>query len=198
MRENYLRDLDDDSAYMMLVTANAQGELTPIERGRHALGSSMDVKAYAESVGRAQSTVQQETRAARVAADAHVGIDLSGQFKTLVEIHGAPTWLWSALVNAMVEGDWTVEQTRRKIAALAIKKGSAGGTSRGDELPPYLDIAEGLVAGAVKVSDIDRVIRAERDLTQGQRAMIAAEFSTLENYGDATIVARPLKVPNAA
>jgi hypothetical protein len=42
------------------------------------------------------------------AAESHVGFDLSRDFKTLVEIHAAPEWLWSALVSAMVEGEWTV------------------------------------------------------------------------------------------
>jgi hypothetical protein len=101
---------------MLLVTANAQGELTPIERGRHALGSDMDVKAYADSVGRAKEyrTVVNETYAAKVAnAVADVCND---KFYQLVEIHAAPEWLWSALVAAMVEGKWTVELTRKQVA----------------------------------------------------------------------------------
>jgi hypothetical protein len=49
------------------VSSNAHSGLTPFERGRHALGSRMDVKAYAESVGRARQTVDNEARAARVA-----------------------------------------------------------------------------------------------------------------------------------
>jgi len=37
-------------------------ELTPIERGRHALRSKMDVKAYADSGGRARQSVQNEVK----------------------------------------------------------------------------------------------------------------------------------------
>jgi hypothetical protein len=49
-----------------------------LERGLHALNSGMDVKAYAESVGRARTSVQNEVAAARVAnAVTHVGHDLS-------------------------------------------------------------------------------------------------------------------------
>jgi hypothetical protein len=52
-----VRELDDDAAYMLLVTSNAQGELSALERGLHALNSGMDVKAYAGSVGRARTTI---------------------------------------------------------------------------------------------------------------------------------------------
>jgi hypothetical protein len=33
----------------------------------------------------------------------HVDHDLPGRFKTLVEIHSEPEWLWSARVAAMVD-----------------------------------------------------------------------------------------------
>jgi hypothetical protein len=81
-----------------------------IERGRHALHSGMDVKAYAESVGRERATVHDEVYAAKVAEVVpDVRNDISGFFSQLVAIHSAPEWLWSALVNAMVKGDWTAE-----------------------------------------------------------------------------------------
>ncbi len=76
----------------------------------------MDVKAYAASVGRARVTVQREVMAAKVAAVFNGEHDLSKQFLTLVEIHAAPEWLWSALVAAMVESEWSVEQTRKQVA----------------------------------------------------------------------------------
>jgi hypothetical protein len=46
---------------MALVLHNAQSELSPLERGMHALHSGMDVKAYAASVGRARTSVQDES-----------------------------------------------------------------------------------------------------------------------------------------
>jgi hypothetical protein len=98
--------------------ALAQGELTPLERGFHALRSGMDVKAYAERVGRKRETVRNEVYAAEVCSVAHVGHD--GYFKTLVEIHSAPKWLWPALVSAMAAGGWTVETARKR--ALSVLK----------------------------------------------------------------------------
>jgi hypothetical protein len=80
------------------------GNLASVERGRHALKSGMDVKAYAASVGRPNTNVQHEVMAARVAelvSKSHVGFDLSDHFRTMVEIHGAPSWLWAALVEAI-------------------------------------------------------------------------------------------------
>jgi hypothetical protein len=32
--------MDDDSAFMELILSNAQGELSPLERGIHALGAT--------------------------------------------------------------------------------------------------------------------------------------------------------------
>lgn len=85
---------------MALALANSQGELSPLERGMHALHSGMEVKAYAAMVGRAGSTVAQEYRAAKVAtAVMHVHNDLSDLTRHLAEIHAAPEWLWPALVH---------------------------------------------------------------------------------------------------
>lgn len=112
----WVHDLDDDAAYLLLITSNAQSELTPLERGMHALNSGMDIKAYAASVGRARTTVQDEVKAARVAAT--VTDIRHGDFQTLVAIHVAPEWLWPAMVEAMVAENWTVERTRDRVARL--------------------------------------------------------------------------------
>src|SRR5215204_6790015 len=42
------REMDDSAAYMELVRSNAQGELSPLEKGWHALHSGMAERAYAE------------------------------------------------------------------------------------------------------------------------------------------------------
>lgn len=65
---------------MLLATSNAQGELTPLERGFHALKSGMDVKSYATSVGRKLPTVSR--------GKGHN--DLSAHFGCLTAIHAAP------------------------------------------------------------------------------------------------------------
>ncbi|HVC52771.1 MAG TPA: hypothetical protein VND87_12175 [Stellaceae bacterium] len=89
---------------MLLATSNAQGELSALERGMHALGAP-DIRAYAKAVGREkeEQTVRREIRAAEVAkAVDHMVNALSENVRHLAEIHAAPSWLWGALVAAML------------------------------------------------------------------------------------------------
>src|SRR5829696_3024036 len=62
----WVHEMDDTAAYMELVRSNAQSELTSLERGRHALQSGLDIKAYADQVGRPRQTVSDEVQAAKV------------------------------------------------------------------------------------------------------------------------------------
>src|SRR4051794_39721092 len=112
----WVREMDDAAAYMELVMSNAQSELTALERGLHALHSGKDVKAYAESVGRAQRTVYNETQAAKVfQAVADIGNDLTKVFSQLVEVHVAPRWLWPALAEKLVADDLTVVEIKKLV-----------------------------------------------------------------------------------
>jgi hypothetical protein len=88
-----------------LVRSVAQGELSALERGMHALGAvekgkhGKSVKAYAEAIGRPERSVAREVAAASVlktAKFANVG-ELLGYAVHLAEIHAAPSWLWPAL-----------------------------------------------------------------------------------------------------
>lgn len=114
----WVRELGDTEAYMMLLTCNAQGELTALERGLHALNSRMDIKAYAGSVGREKqyAAVKDEVYAARVASACDVTREPPKQFSQLVEIHTAPRDNWPSLVNRMIDEEWTVERTRHEVA----------------------------------------------------------------------------------
>ena len=104
---------------MELVRSNAQSELSPFERGMHALKSGKTERAYADSVGRANSTVHKEMVAARVAeACADVGANLTDRFSQLVEVHAAPRWLWPALVEHQLAEGATVDAMRRVVAGL--------------------------------------------------------------------------------
>lgn len=60
--------MPDDEAFMALALCNTHGELTPLERGMHALRSGMSVRGYAEKVGRPKGTVDHEMRAALATA----------------------------------------------------------------------------------------------------------------------------------
>jgi protein gp37 len=98
------REMTDEQAYMQLVLANTQGELSPLERGLHALRSGMTVSAYATSVRRPRTSVQHEVEAARVAEV----IDLDHSqipFWCLVHIHPAKRWFWPVLIAKATRGD---------------------------------------------------------------------------------------------
>ena len=92
-----MRDLSDEDAYMQLVLCNTQSELHPLEEGKHAAESGMDLKAYAEASGKGYDNLKLKTRAYRVIAGGHVSHELfKDSWRNLAEIHAAPKWLWSA------------------------------------------------------------------------------------------------------
>ena len=43
----WVREVDDTTAYVMLLTCNAQSELSALERGLHALRSKLSLRKYA-------------------------------------------------------------------------------------------------------------------------------------------------------
>jgi hypothetical protein len=95
--------LSGDDAYMALVLNNAQGELTPLEIGVHALGSGLTQRAYAEKVGLSQTTLVHRWQAATVMKVwSHMGADIADRWRHLSEVHSAPQSLWSALVAEIV------------------------------------------------------------------------------------------------
>jgi protein gp37/ParB-like chromosome segregation protein Spo0J len=151
----WVRDLDDEAAYMLLITSNAQGELTALERGMHALhsvpeGKTLDVKAYAGKVGRNARTVADEVWAAKVAVvvDVHNG-NLADHFSQLVAIHAAPEWLWPALAAKLIEENWTVDVTRKHVAQF----------QKTDSPPSWVDaaaLATALLAGLAQAADVGR------------------------------------------
>jgi ParB-like chromosome segregation protein Spo0J len=117
----WVRKMSDEDAYMALVTSNSQSELTPLERGLHALNSGKAVEAYAKGAGREKQiqSVRREVWAAKVASSSnHVVGSLSEQTRHLAEIHAAPEWLWPALVERLVAEGWTVETTRKHVERL--------------------------------------------------------------------------------
>ncbi len=107
---------------MQLELANAQGELTPLERGMHALAAISkqgDIKVYAEAMGRKQATVQGEVQAARVAKNARAFFaEFLNRTRHLVEIHSAPENCWGGvLVSRMIALGWSVQQTKDAVRA---------------------------------------------------------------------------------
>lgn len=119
----WVRELDDEAAYMALVTSNSQGELSPLEIGMHALncvalgdggrGKKGGLSAYAEAVGRAKQTVSELVAAARVAENCPLERTvLMDKTKHLAAIHALPRECWEPMVQAMLAEGWTVKQVQ--------------------------------------------------------------------------------------
>lgn len=144
----WVREMPDDEAFMALALCNTHGELTPLERGMHALKSGMSVRAYAEKVGRAHTSVQREMQAAKVAA-ACTNVGTSLDAVALSIIHAAPSFLWPALVEAAAAEDWTVERVRKAVAAVKDAPAPAGWWNG-------QAVARAIVAGTMQPRDMER------------------------------------------
>jgi site-specific DNA-methyltransferase (adenine-specific) len=118
----WVRDMDDDAAYMALVTSNSQGELSPLEIGMHALhcvalaeggrGKKGGLSAYAELVGRDNSTISKLVKAATVAENTgNISNVFHDKVFHLSAIHALPTSCWPIAVEAMVKGGWSAAET---------------------------------------------------------------------------------------
>lgn len=109
----WVRELDDDEAFMQLVLANTQGELSPLEIGMHALkavplagggrGKRGGLSEYAERIGRNQGYLSQLRSAAEVMQTywSTNGFEaaLGDKAMHLYEISKAPRDSWPLLVH---------------------------------------------------------------------------------------------------
>jgi len=122
----WVRDMDDDEAFMQLVLGNSQGELSPLEIGIHAdqavgiskggRGQSGGISAYAKRIGRAQPDVSRLAAAARVYLETHTScMGLTDKPTHLYEISKAPRETWPALVAKLVKAGWTVAETSAEV-----------------------------------------------------------------------------------
>jgi protein gp37/ParB-like chromosome segregation protein Spo0J len=160
----WVREMDDDAAYMALVTCNSQSELSALEKGLHALGATQkgkhgrSVNAYAAEVGRPRQSVEVEIHAAEVYREVATRVAISvptDRPRHLAEIHAAPPWLWSALVEAVLSAKpkpWTVEQTKATVARLK---------DAPETLPEWIssETPTNLIGGALRVADIASMIK---------------------------------------
>lgn len=123
--------MSHEEANMLLVTANNQKELTPLELGLHALrtiapskggrGNEAGYSKYARAVGKTPATLSELVKGAGVyEAVKAIGqpMDFAERAWHLVAIGGAPEEKWEALARRMLGEGWTVSQTRREVATL--------------------------------------------------------------------------------
>lgn len=121
----WVEDLDDDRAYMELVLSNAQGELSPLEIGMHALhwvakgnggrGQKGGLREYASRIGRDESFIRQIRKAAEVAEKCGANSALLTKTQHLSAIHTLPESCWPVAVEAMLAKGWSAKDTAERI-----------------------------------------------------------------------------------
>lgn len=120
----WVRELDDEGAYMALATSNSQGELSPLEIGMHALHCVEKAQGkrggglagYAEAIGKHKTTVGDFVQAARVFSTCSVDpTSLSSKTAHLSTIHSLPTDHWASMVDLMLEHGWSVKDTQAAV-----------------------------------------------------------------------------------
>ena len=166
----WVREFDDATAYMQLVLCNTQGELHPLEEGKHAAESGMDLKAYAEQAGKERTLLNRKANAWRVLSVCHVTHDqIADDWRNLAEIHAAPQWLWAALAEKMVAEARTVATTREKV----------GKCKEWAQPPRWADadaIAKTLMSGEARAGDIAKMQATVDDMKVADAERRAAEI----------------------
>ena len=121
----WVRELDDEAAYMELRRCNSQGELSPLESGMHALnlpeakggaGVEGGLSAYARELGLDRKTVRQQRNAAEVVK--YVGVDPQlcvTKTQHTDAIHALPRECWPAAVRIMLDRGWSAKDTQHWI-----------------------------------------------------------------------------------
>jgi N6-adenosine-specific RNA methylase IME4 len=116
--------LSEDEAFMLLATDNAQGELSPLEIGMHALHFVEDgqgkkgegITAYAKEIGRTRQFISQCRQAAEVASQlAKWDLRLLSKTQQLFSLHSLPKPTWQEAVQAMLNGDWSAAKTKQRV-----------------------------------------------------------------------------------
>ena len=119
-------DLDEDEAYMVLATANAQGELSPLEIGMHALHlpdkgkHGGGLSAYAKKLGVSESAIRKSRDGADVWSKIALKCEIDGgQLKEkaahLAAIHKLPEEAWGVAVEAMLKQELSAKDTAKAV-----------------------------------------------------------------------------------
>jgi site-specific DNA-methyltransferase (adenine-specific) len=124
----WVKDLDDEEAFMELVLANNQGELSPLEYGIHVLkyvesseggrGKKGGLSEYARAVGRSEKRMRVNKDAAIVALNLGDVAELLDKANHLAAIHKAPEQYWQKLTELLIENEWSVKETEAIVSAI--------------------------------------------------------------------------------
>lgn len=115
----WVEEMDDDAAFMELVTSNNQGELDPLEIGIHAAQAiekkqgtaGKGLAQYAEKIGKHKSKVSELRQAGQVClACSDIGTSLLGKAYHLASIHKMPKQCWQVAAKWIVDSGASVSE----------------------------------------------------------------------------------------
>lgn len=120
----WVRDMDDDEAFMQLILSNTQGEMSPLEEGHHVhcyvqrskggRGREGGLREYARRLNKDHSYLAKKQRAYGVYEKC--GGPTTVSWESLYEVSKAPEDCWQPLAAAMVANAWTVKDVARNVA----------------------------------------------------------------------------------
>jgi N6-adenosine-specific RNA methylase IME4/ParB-like chromosome segregation protein Spo0J len=118
-------DLDEEGAYMELLTANSQGELSPLEVGMHALhyvakakggrGKKGGLSEYAVRVGRDGGLLTHYRNAAEVAQTLDSSQEFLDKAKHLAAIHKLPKECWAECAQFILSAGLSAKDTQDRV-----------------------------------------------------------------------------------
>lgn len=128
----WVRDMDDEEAFMTLILANTQGELSALEEGHHVhyfverggvggRGNKGGLRDYARRLNKDEAGLRQRQAAYSVYQNCvHSTHFLAlASHKALYEISKAPQACWQPLTQALATRGWTVKETSYAVAEVA-------------------------------------------------------------------------------
>jgi site-specific DNA-methyltransferase (adenine-specific) len=118
----WVEEMDDETAFMLLVLANNQGELDPLEIGIHAFEAVPEgkrgrgnkgggLKEYASKIGKHAGLVTEYRQAGEVVKKIHSSESFIGKAKHLAAIHKLPQECWQAGAEWIIAKSASVKDT---------------------------------------------------------------------------------------
>jgi ParB-like chromosome segregation protein Spo0J len=128
----WVRDMDDDEAFMQLILTNTQGELSALEEGHHVhyyverghvggRGNKGGLREYARRLNKNVNSLIQR-RDAYAVYEKCTNIVQFPAFVGLMQLHEvskAPEECWPALAAAFLAKSWSVKDTARAVGEVA-------------------------------------------------------------------------------
>lgn len=194
-------EMDDDAAFMLLVTSNAQGELAPLEYGLHALkavpkakggrGKTGGLSEYAEKIGRSQQYVTQIRQAAEVVSGS--GIPTSQLVGFLVKaqhlaaLHRLPRVAWADACAWLAEADASVADVEERVSRAIEFRKEFDPMEWREYLPPDLAMAA-VFAGRTDAAEFRKLLSIAREF---HARLVAAVHELEKRYAKIDADLRP-------